>query len=157
VEDAFQSKLKSLRHGMTKTQVEELLGKPSFIDTQTNHLFGTWLAGIAEVWEYWTDERGKGFSPRRGGSRQGSVCFDDPGKLQYAWAGGAQIVEPVRYPIDKQLIAHFQNILLETYRLKASRGELARPASPDAIWFSPLPTAYVYPYYSNAAYTVGME
>ncbi|PWU11860.1 MAG: hypothetical protein C5B50_22645 [Verrucomicrobia bacterium] len=153
---ALQSKLKSLRHGMTKAQVQNLLGKPSAIQGEADSRWSTWLAGIAEVWEYWTDEQGKVLQ-RRGGEQQGSAYFDDAGKLRYAWAGYEQVVAPVSYPMDKPLVAHFQATLLETYWLKASRGELAKSVSRDAVWFSTLPTAYVYPDYTNAPYRIGIE
>lgn len=155
-ENHIQAKIRTLRHGMSMREVEELLGKPSFIDTPANHRFGTWLAGISEIWEYWGDDQGKPL-PRYTGKRHADACFDDAGKLQYVWAGYEPIVAPVRYPIDKNLVGHFQNILLETYKLKAEQGELVRPATHDSLWFSPLPTAYVYPYYSNDVYTVGIE
>jgi hypothetical protein len=155
-QDGFQPKLESLRHGMTKTQVEALLAKPSFVDTPTNDPFKTRLAGIAEVWEYWTDAQGNVLQHQTG-HQQGSACFDAAGQLQYAWAGYREVVAPVRYPIGKELVAHYKDSLLEIYKLKASRGELANPASPDKIWFSTLPTDYVYPDYSNATYTVGIE
>ncbi len=95
--DEFESKLKSLSIGMTKTEVEGILGKPDSIETPENHR-GTWLTGASAVWEYREHTVDTNELP----AAWGAVCFDERGKVNHAWALG--------YELDTTVHPHMTNM-----------------------------------------------
>ena len=85
----FESKLKSLSIGMTKTEVEEILGKPDVIETPENHP-GTWLAGASALWEY----RERTVDTNELPTVWGDIVFDERSKVNHAWALGRYELGP---------------------------------------------------------------
>ena len=152
--DLVRSKVESIRLGTTKEQVEKILGRPSVIQTPTNHVGSTWLAGIAEEWEYWADDAGRVMTKREGES-QGGICFDAGGKAQYVFAGAYRL-EPPRQPIDRELVDHWKARLTETYNTRAHEGQVAMPANSNSI-LAELRSDYRYPNYSNEPYCTMIE
>jgi hypothetical protein len=152
--DLVRSKVESIRLGMTKEQVEQILGKPSVIQTRTNQVGSTWLAGIAEEWEYWADDAGRVMS-KRDGNDEGAISFDAGGKAQYVFAGAYRL-EPPRQPIGRELVEHWKEKLTETYNTQAREGQVAMPANTNAIlaW---LRSEYRYPDYSNEPYSTMID
>lgn len=152
--DVLHSKLESIRLGTTKEQVERMLGRPSVIETPTNHVGSFWLAGITEGWEYWTDDAGR-VTSGRDEQDEGAVYFDAAGKAQYVFAGPYRL-EPPRQPIGRDLVEHWKKSLVETYNNEARKGQVAKPADSNAI-LAELRNDYRYPHYSSEPYSTMIE
>lgn len=84
--DPVTAKLQSITLGASKAEVERLLGKPSIVQTPTNHVGSTWLAGVEETWDYWVGGDGQTKQGREG-EEKGEVCFDASGRVRYVFAG----------------------------------------------------------------------
>jgi hypothetical protein len=152
--DVVHSRLELIHLGASKEQVEQTLGRPPVIETSSNHVGSTWLAGIAEGWNYWIDGAGR-ITSRRDGAGACAVYFDAAGKAQYVFAGPYRL-EPPRQPIGRELVEHWRKSLIETYNSEAQKGQVARPADPNAI-LANLQSDYRYPDYSNELYHTMIE
>jgi hypothetical protein len=139
---------------MTKEQAEQILGRPTVIETPTNHVGSTWLAGIAEQWDYWADDAGRVMSKREGRD-EGCICFDAGGKAQHVFAG-AYTLEPPRHPIGQDLVDHWKKTLIENYNSRAREGQVPKPAGPTAILVE-LQSDYRFPDYTNEPYSTMIE
>jgi hypothetical protein len=84
--DGFQSKLRAINVGMSKKQVEEMLGKPGHVYTRSNY-WGTWLVGTSEWWKYWDNTN----TPP---VRDGEVWFDEHGGVRYVSGQNYRITPP---------------------------------------------------------------
>ncbi len=150
----MQSKMESIGLGMSEEQVEQLLGQPSFIETEKNHVGSIWLAGIGTEWDYYVNEAGTVTTDRRS-NRAGSVSFDPTGKVRYVSAG-AYSLQPPFQPIDKNLVAFWAKNLTNTYELRAQEGKVTK-ARASNILVLPLRNYYRYPDYSNEPYRESID
>ena len=85
-EKGFDAKLLSVDVGMTKAEVEKILGKPDDILTPSDH-FGTWSLGTSETWGY-------GTTVHRGFATKGVVYFDEEGRVQYVYGATMGKLKP---------------------------------------------------------------
>jgi hypothetical protein len=81
----FDAQLQTIRVGMTKAEVECVLGQPDDVQTPEDHA-GTWTLGTSEVWSY-------GAECHRAAATKGSVYFDEASKVQYVF-GQRGLMEP---------------------------------------------------------------
>jgi hypothetical protein len=81
----FQSRLRTIKIGMGQKHVEEILGQPSHLWTETNHP-GTWTVGTSEVWSYSAATN----------SPLGAVYFDERGGVQFVYGHNNRIAPPER-------------------------------------------------------------
>jgi len=81
----FETRLRSIRVGMTTAEVELALGRPEDIGTPPDHA-GTWTLGTSVTWGY-------GVEAHRGPATKGAVYFDEAGKVQYVF-GHLERIEP---------------------------------------------------------------
>jgi hypothetical protein len=75
----FDSKLRSIKAGTDKRQVEQSLGRPTVVYTRSSY-WGAWLVGASEWWAY------------EGDAKNGQVLFDDRGKVRYVYGHTGRIV-----------------------------------------------------------------
>jgi outer membrane protein assembly factor BamE (lipoprotein component of BamABCDE complex) len=82
----FETQIRSIRLGMTKTQVEKALGRPDDIQTPEDHA-GTWTVGTSETWSY-------GAEAHRAFAKKGAVYFDKAGRVQYVYGSLRRLQPP---------------------------------------------------------------
>lgn len=83
--DDFEARLRTIRVGMTRTDVQRILGRPDDVQTPEDHA-GTWTLGASETWSY-------GAANHRAAATKGEVYFDLAGKVQYVF-GRLGLIEP---------------------------------------------------------------